>query len=135
MTVHNLAYQGQFPQQLLSTIGLPPEAFAMDGVEYYGAIGFLKAGLRFADRITTVSPTYAVEIQGAEAGMGLDGLLCGRKDRLSGILNGIDTSVWNPATDPRIGSVFDASRPENRAANKAALQRRFGLALAPDEFL
>jgi starch synthase len=135
MTVHNLAYQGQFPLQLLSTIGLPPEAFAMDGVEYYGAIGFLKAGLRFADRITTVSPTYALEIQGPEAGMGLDGLLRGRKDLLSGILNGIDTSVWNPATDPHIASDFDADTLEKRAANKAALQRRFGLALAPDALL
>jgi starch synthase len=135
MTVHNLAYQGQFSQQLLSAIGLPPEAFIMDGVEYYGAIGFLKAGLRFADRITTVSPTYAFEIQGPEAGMGLDGLLRGRKDRLSGILNGIDTLVWNPATDARIASNFDADSLDHRAANKAALQRRFDLAPAPDAFL
>jgi starch synthase len=135
MTVHNLAYQGQFSRKLLSTIGLPPEAFSIEGVEYYGAIGFLKAGLLFADRITTVSPTYAVEIQGPEAGMGLDGLLRGRKDRLSGILNGIDTSVWNPATDSHIAAVFDADQLENRTANKAALQRRLGLAVAPDAFL
>jgi starch synthase len=135
MTVHNLAYQGQFSPRLLSTIGLPPEAFSIEGVEYYGAIGFLKAGLLFADRITTVSPTYAVEIQGPEAGMGLDGLLRGRKDRLSGILNGIDTSVWNPATDSHIAAVFDADHLEDRAANKAALQRRLGLAVAPDAFL
>lgn len=135
MTVHNLAYQGQFPREMLSTIGLPPESFAIDGVEYYGAIGFLKAGLRFADRITTVSPTYAVEIQTPEAGMGLDGLLRGRKDVLSGILNGIDTAVWNPATDPHIASPFDADHLESRAANKAALQRRFGLQVAPDAFL
>jgi starch synthase len=135
MTVHNLAYQGQFPRELLSTLGLPPRSFTIDGVEYYGSIGFLKAGLLFADRITTVSPTYAVEIQEPEAGMGLDGLLRGRKDRVSGILNGIDTSVWNPATDPHIVSPFDADRLENRAANKAALQRRFGLPLNPDAFL
>lgn len=135
MTVHNLAYQGQFPREWLGAIGLPGESFTIDGVEYYGAIGYLKAGLRFADRITTVSPTYAREIQAAEAGMGLDGLLRGRQDRLSGILNGVDISVWNPATDPRIASVFDAERLENRAANKAALQRRFGLRLAPEALL
>jgi starch synthase len=135
MTVHNLAYQGQFPRQLLSAIGLPPTAFMMDGIEYYGSIGFLKAGLRFADRVTTVSPTYALEIQQPEAGMGLDGLLRGRKDLLSGILNGIDTSVWNPATDPHVASNFDSDTLQNRATNKAALQRRFGVALAPNALL
>jgi starch synthase len=135
MTVHNLAYQGQFPLQLLSAIGLPPAAFMMDGIEYYGSIGFLKAGLRFADRITTVSPTYALEIQQPEAGMGLDGLLRGRKDLLSGILNGIDTSVWNPATDSHIASNFDSDTLKGRAANKVSLQRRFGVALAPNALL
>jgi starch synthase len=135
MTVHNLAYQGQFPRELLSDIGLPPDSFNIDGVEYYGSIGFLKAGLRFADRITTVSPTYALEIQGPEEGMGLDGLLRSRSDLLSGILNGIDTSVWNPATDPHLASCFDANRSENRALNKAALQRRLGLRVAPEAFL
>jgi len=135
ITVHNLAYQGQFPREMLSDIGLPPESFALDGIEYYGAIGFLKAGLQLADRITTVSPTYAVEIQGPEAGMGLDGLLRARSDVLSGILNGIDISVWNPATDPNIASPFSVNTLAKRAANKAALQRRLGLRLAPDAFL
>jgi starch synthase len=135
ITVHNLAYQGQFPREMLSDIGLPPESFALDGIEYYGAIGFLKAGLQLADRITTVSPTYAVEIQGPEAGMGLDGLLRTRSDVLSGILNGIDISVWNPATDPNIASPFSVNTLAQRAANKAALQRRLGLRLAPDAFL
>ncbi len=135
MTVHNLAYQGQFPPGLLSELGLPPESFNIDGVEYYGSIGFLKAGLRFADRITTVSPTYALEIQRPDEGMGLDGLLRGRSDLLSGILNGIDTSVWNPATDPHIASRFDAVRLQNRTPNKAALQQRLGLRAAPDAFL
>jgi starch synthase len=135
MTVHNLAYQGQFPRELLGEIGLPPESFTTDGVEYYGSIGFLKAGLRFADRITTVSPTYAVEIQRSEEGMGLDGLLRGRSDVLSGILNGIDISVWDPATDPHIASAFDATSLEARALNKAALQRHLGLRVAPDAFL
>ena len=135
MTVHNLAFQGQFPQGLLSELGLPPDSFNIDGVEYYGSIGFLKAGLRFADRITTVSPTYALEIQRPDEGMGLDGLLRGRSDLLSGILNGIDTSVWNPAADPHIASRFDGYRLEHRALNKAALQQRLGLRAAPDAFL
>jgi starch synthase len=135
MTVHNLAYQGQFPREMLSAIGLPPESFAIDGIEYYGAIGFLKAGLQFADRITTVSPTYAAEIQTPDPGMGLDGLLRARSSVLTGILNGIDTSVWNPATDPHVASHFNADKPENRTANKAALQRRLGLRVAPDAFL
>jgi starch synthase len=135
MTVHNLSYQGQFPQQMLSDIGLPPESFALDGIEYYGAIGFLKAGLQLADRITTVSPTYAVEIQGPDAGMGLEGLLRLRSGVLTGILNGIDTSVWNPATDLSIASTFDMNTLSQRVANKAALQQRLGLRLAPDAFL
>jgi starch synthase len=135
MTVHNLAYQGQFSRELLGAMGLPAESFTMDGVEYYGAIGFLKAGLFFADRITTVSPTYALEIQTPESGMGLDGLLRRRWDRLSGILNGIDTEVWNPATDPFIASPFGVDILENRAANKAALQQRYGLPVAPEAFL
>jgi starch synthase len=107
----------------------------VDGVEYYGSIGFLKAGLLFADRITTVSPTYAKEIQSDEGGMGLGGLLRGRAGHLSGILNGIDISVWNPATDPAIAGRYDADRLADRAANKAALQQRFGLAESPDTFL
>ena len=135
MTVHNLAYQGNFTPEMLSAIGLPPESFAIGGVEYYGAIGFLKAGLQFADRITTVSPTYAAEIQEPDAGMGLDGLLRGRSDVLSGILNGVDISVWNPETDPHIASRFSVNSLAERETNKAALQRRFGLAPAPDAFL
>jgi starch synthase len=135
MTVHNLAYQGQFPREILSEIGLPPDSFNIDGVEYYGSIGFLKAGIRFADRITTVSPTYAVEIQRPDEGRGLDGLLRARSGALSGILNGIDTAVWNPATDPHIAAPYDANRLETRAANKAVLQQRLGLRIAPDVFL
>jgi starch synthase len=135
MTVHNLAYPGKFPQELLGEIGLPAHAFTMDGVEFYGGIGFLKAGLRFADRITTVSPTYAHEIQEPDAGMGLDGLLRGRSDVLSGILNGIDIAEWNPATDPRIAKPFNVTRLADRAANKATLQSRFGLPLRPDACL
>lgn len=127
LTVHNLAYQGQFSPDLLARLRLPPQAFAIDGVESYGMIGFLKAGLQFADRITTVSPTYAQEIQEAANGCGLDGLLRIRSSALSGIRNGIDTDVWNPETDPRIAAKFGRSTVSGRAPNKTALQNRFGL--------
>jgi starch synthase len=135
MTVHNLAYQGKFPHEMLGTFGLPPQSFTIHGVEYYGTISFLKAGLQFADRITTVSPTYAIEIQGDEGGMGLGGLLRERSRVLSGILNGIDISVWNPEADPHIAARFSAQELESRAANKAALQRRLGLDPSPDALL
>src|SRR5439155_7549518 len=127
MTVHNLAYQGKFPHEMLDAFGLPPQSFTIHGVEYYGTISFLKAGLQFSDRITTVSPTYAREIEGDEGGMGLGGLLRERSSFLSGILNGIDISVWNPETDPHIATRFNAKALDSRAANKLALQRRLGL--------
>jgi starch synthase len=127
MTVHNLAFQGRFPRQMLGEIGLPPDSFTVNGVEYYGDIGFLKAGLQFADRITTVSPSYAVEIQSDEGGMGLGGLLRARSGQVQGILNGIDIHVWDPATDRDIPSHFSLNDFDARAANKAALQQRFGL--------
>jgi starch synthase len=103
----------------------------VDGVEYHGQIGFLKAGLRLADRITTVSPTYANEICSNEFGMGLEGLLRGRADLLRGILNGIDTEVWNPATDTLIPSPYNEATITQRSRNKAALQARLGLAIDP----
>ncbi|WCT74308.1 glycogen synthase GlgA [Sphingomonas naphthae] len=134
-TIHNLAFQGIFPAYLLGALGLPAEAFALDALEYYGSISFLKGGLVFSDRITTVSPTYATEIMEAEAGMGLDGLLVTRAADLSGILNGLDTGVWDPATDPTLDTPFDARTLDRRAANKAALQRAFGLADEPRAFL
>jgi starch synthase len=143
MTIHNLAYQGVFPREVLAAIGLPAESFTIHGVEYYGKIGFLKAGLYFADRITTVSPTYAREILSDEGGMGLGGLLRERSRDLCGIVNGVDTSVWDPSTDPHIPGCFYADLPgsseadvlKNRAINKAALQQRLGLQPAPDAFL
>jgi starch synthase len=135
MTVHNMAFQGRFPHELLGAIGLPPESFSIDGLEYYGDISFLKAGLRYADRITTVSPTYAIEIQRDDYGMGLGGLLRQRSADLSGILNGIDVAVWDPATDPAIASRYGVDRLELRADNKVALQRRMGLRVSPDAFL
>ena len=112
-----------------------PKSFTVDGVEYYGDIGFLKAGLQFADMITTVSPTYALEIQSDEGGMGLGGLLRSRSRDLRGILNGIDAAVWDPTTDVHIQRRFDASTLECRTGNKAALQKQFGLKQDPDALL
>jgi starch synthase len=132
ITVHNLAFQGAFPPWTLGQIGLPPEAMNIDGVEYYGAVGYLKAGLQFADRITTVSPTYAREIMTPEAGMGLDGLLRARAPVVSGILNGIDEDVWNPATDAHLPQPFNAQRIDNRMRNKVVLQRRMDLEPNPE---
>ncbi len=126
-TIHNLAFQGQYPKDLLPALHLPDHAWGVDGVEYYDTIGFLKAGLRMSDRVTTVSPTYAAEIRSGEGGMGLSGLLSGRAGVVSGILNGIDIDVWNPAIDPLIAAHFDAASPSSRRPNKTALQRRMGL--------
>jgi starch synthase len=134
-TVHNLAFQGKFPLSLFHRLGLPAEALSVQGVEYYGTVGFLKAGLWYADRITTVSPTYAAEIGTPPLGMGLDGLLRGRGGHVSGILNGLDTADFDPARDPRLAAHFDATDPAARAANKAALQRRMGLAESPGTLL
>lgn len=128
MTIHNMAYQGKFDRTLADAIGLPRDAsFDVHGLEYFGGISFLKAGLQLADRITTVSPTYAREIQSDEGGMGLGGLLRARASVLSGILNGIDIEVWNPQTDPHIAYRFGAHDLTFRAANKAVLQQQFNL--------
>jgi starch synthase len=131
VTIHNLAFQGQYPAAMLEALRLPSEAFTMEGVEYYGHIGFLKAGIALADHITTVSPTYAREIQGDEMGMGLDGLLRHRSHALSGILNGIDTDAWNPASDPLLAAQYDCDRLDARRANRLALCQRFGLSDQP----
>jgi starch synthase len=128
ITIHNLAFQGSFASHWVADLGLPATSFAVDGVEYYGGMSFLKAGLFFANAITTVSPTYAQEIQHEAMGMGLNGLLTTRRDSLTGILNGIDTTVWDPAHDALIPERYDATTLERKAANKKALQIRFGLA-------
>ena len=128
MTVHNLAFQGQFPVSTFWELGLPDTALSVDGIEYYGDIGYLKAGVRFADVITTVSPTYAREIRTPDSGMGLDGLLRARSEALHGILNGVDETVWNPAADPAIAQQFAAKRIDLRRRNKTALKARLGLA-------
>jgi starch synthase len=135
MTVHNLAFQGRFDRALLPVLGLPRAAFSLDGVEYFGGVGYLKAGLRLSDRITTVSPTYAAEICTPEGGMGLDGLIRGRADRLAGILNGIDVTTWDPANDPLIATPYDRRKLAGRAANRRTLQARFGLDPEPRAML
>jgi starch synthase len=135
MTIHNLAFTGQVPLGLRETLGLPPESLTVEGVEFYHSIGYMKAGLNFADVITTVSPTYAHEIQTPELGCGLDGLLRTRRSVLHGILNGIDETVWDPWTDPHLAGRYRRGHLRKRARNKAALQERMGLAAAPDTLL
>lgn len=131
LTVHNLAYQGLFPPESLAALGLPEAAFTIDGVEFWGRLSFLKAGLAYADRVTTVSPTYAREIATPALGAGLEGIIARRGAEVSGILNGVDDEVWDPARDPAIAERFDAGRLEHRAANRTALIARMGLASPP----
>lgn len=130
-TVHNLAFQGWCPPGLLGTLGLPPESFTIEGVEFYGGISPLKAGIRLADRVTTVSPGYAAEITRPENGQGLDGLLRARGAELSGIVNGIDTAVWNPASDPLLPARYSGAHARRRGRNRAALLGAFGLDATP----
>jgi len=132
MTVHNLAYQGIFAPSFVPRLGLPSHSLHIDGLEYYGNMSFLKAGLFYADRINTVSPTYAREIQSEPLGFGLHGLLAGRNDVLDGILNGIDAIAWDPATDPALHANYDADRLPDKARNKTELRRRFGLRQKPE---
>ncbi|HEY0838384.1 MAG TPA: glycogen synthase GlgA [Azospirillum sp.] len=127
VTIHNIAYQGQCGAHLLGELKLPSASYSPDGVEYYGGIGLLKAGCYYADRITTVSPTYAHEIQTDEQGMGLQGLLAARVDDLRGILNGVDYGIWDPRTDPHIATRFDPDHIAGKADCKTELQLAFGL--------
>lgn len=127
-TVHNLAFQGLFPMRDWPMLGLPSDVLSANGVEFHGQLSFMKAGLQFADHITTVSPTYAREIATHEFGCGLDGLMRSRAPHTSGILNGIDTDVWNPATDPAIAERYDAKRLQGKAACRRALRKELGLA-------
>ncbi|HUW26132.1 MAG TPA: glycogen synthase GlgA [Gallionella sp.] len=131
-TVHNLAFQGIFPPETVSELHLPPSCFGVDGVEYYGKLSFMKAGLFYADHITTVSPNYAKEIQQETFGFGMQGLLTERRDDLTGILNGIDTDEWNPATDCYLAKKFSSANMSGKAVNKQALQSRLGLVDDPN---
>ena len=127
LTIHNLAFQGNFGREWLGRLGLPEALFTMDKLEFHGRLSFLKAGLTQAHALTTVSPTYAREIQSAEFGCGLDGLLRHRNGALTGVLNGIDTETWDPAADPLLAQRYDAASLEKKQANKAALRRRLNL--------
>jgi len=131
-TVHNLAYQGNFPQQVFHELGLPAHFYGINGIEFHGQCSFLKSGLFYADKLTTVSPTYAHEIQGSEQGCGFDGLLHSRENDLIGILNGVDAAVWNPVTDKLIPALFDAAAMAGKLTCKTALQNEFGLAVQND---
>ena len=127
LTIHNLGYQGIFEQTALGEIGLPSEFYSIDGMEFFGKINLLKAGIVFADRLNTVSRRYAEEIQTREYGFGLDGLLRKRRAVLSGILNGADYSHWNPETDPHIPVTFSAAKLGGKRACKVELVREMGL--------
>jgi starch synthase len=126
-TVHNLAYQGRFPAAAWHLLNLDGRYFTSDWLEFWGDVSFLKAGLVFADALTTVSPRYAREIQTPELGEGLDGVLRTRAGRLRGITNGIDYRIWNPATDPALAARYDADDLAGKAVCKADLQSALGL--------
>jgi len=131
LTVHNLAYQGLFQPDQFDKLGLDhPQAYA--ALEFYGQLSFLKAGIVFADALTTVSPTYANEILTPEYGCGLDGLLRERADRLTGIINGADYRVWDPAHDPHLADTYAPDRMSGKRVCKLALQQEIGLEAAPD---
>ncbi len=129
MTIHNLAFQGIFPPGSVVQLGLPMNSFDMNGVEYYGNLSFLKAGLYYADHITTVSANYAHEIQTEPLGFGLQGLLSSRRNNLTGITNGIATNHWNPTTDPYLTKNYSSKKLSDKVANKHALQQLMGLTI------
>ncbi|ODV13507.1 MAG: starch synthase [Rubrivivax sp. SCN 70-15] len=126
-TVHNLAFQGLFPMHDWSLLGLASRLMSPAGLEFHGQLSFMKAGLKFADRVTTVSPSYAREIATHEFGCGLDGVIRGREVPVAGILNGIDDAIWNPATDAAIDTRYDAERLAGKQACRRALQAELGL--------
>ncbi len=131
LTIHNLAYQGQFDGSEYSKLGLSSELFSMDGFEFYGKVNLLKAGLLYADCLNTVSQTYAQEIQTREFGFGLEGILQKRKNRLHGILNGIDPQIWNPETDSKIAQVYSLKDFSGKRVCKEFLQKKCGFSVDP----
>jgi starch synthase len=131
-TIHNLAYQGAFDKSVLKEVGLDPALFTTDKLEFYGQVNFLKGGLVFADLLNTVSKKYAEEIQTAEFGERLEGVLGTRREDLYGILNGLDYEQWDPASDAYLEAQFDGDDLDGKRACKAALQRRFELPERPD---
>jgi starch synthase len=131
-TIHNLAYQGIFPKQVVPFLGLPWDAVSFEAMELHDRLNFMKAGLTFADALATVSPTYAREILTPEGGAGLDPVLRRRRADLHGILNGIDVLEWDPARDPRLPAHYSARDLSGKAVDKAALQRELGLPVRAD---
>lgn len=131
-SIHNIAFQGNFPAEIMPALRLPERAFSIDGLEYHGQVSYLKAGLVYADKITTVSPTYARELLTPEFGMGFEGLLAARRPDLSGILNGVDLTAWDPETDPALAANFSLRSIRRRKQNRQAIIDRFGLTIAPD---
>jgi starch synthase len=127
LSIHNLAFQGNYAPEWVNRLGLPASSFQMHGVEYYGNFGFLKAGIYFADSLSTVSPTYAHEIQTPEFGFGMQGLLSDRSHEIHGILNGIDLDEWNPATDTHLAHTYSSRSLKNKTKGKHALQSQLGL--------
>jgi starch synthase len=132
LTIHNLSYQGLFRKEALEAIGLPWDVFHPEAMEFHDRLSFMKAGLVFADALTAVSPTYAREITTPQWGAGLDGLLRRRQRDLVGILNGIDTRAWDPATDPYLPHHFEAHRLAGKAACARSVRAELGLAARPD---
>jgi starch synthase len=131
-TIHNLAYQGLFDPNILPALGVPWSVYTVDRAEFWGRVSYLKAGLTASDMVTTVSPTYAAETLTEAHGAGMHGVLRGLRDRYLGILNGIDTEIWNPADDPHLPAHFDATTLSNKLACKRALLARFGLPVGDD---
>lgn len=129
-TIHNVAFQGVFPATRIAELDLPRSEYRVQGYEYHGAVSFLKAGLVWSDRITTVSPTYARELMTPEFGLGLEGVLAERRARLVGILNGVDLETWDPARDPALARTYTARGLARRRANRAALEAQFGVTAA-----
>jgi len=132
LTIHNLSYQGVFPAHAYALTGLPNSYFNIQGPEFYGQLNCLKAGICFADDLTTVSPRYAREITTPEFGCGLDGVLRGRAEHLTGILNGVDYDEWNTTNNPYLRAPYDVRNLAGKRVNKTALQAEFGLPVRPD---
>jgi starch synthase len=130
-TVHNLAYQGTFEGADFGLLGLPNRFMSPQGIEFHGQCSFMKAGLNFADRITTVSPSYAREITTPEFGCGVEGVIQARQQVLSGVLNGVDSDVWNPESDEAIVAQYGVESLNRKGLCKADLQKALGLAIAP----
>lgn len=127
LSVHNAGFQGQYPPEIMNEIGLPWELYSWEYLEWYGQVNLLKGGLVFADAVTTVSPTHADELRTAIGGFGLHHTFIGRGNRFVGIINGLDTRKWDPATDPNITANYSVEDLSGKIRCKAALQRSFGL--------